>query len=60
MRVWKQGANGLVAYMARIVLMAELSRRLLRGRPLLGWTDGVSNELFSYKHLLFFRRLFYY
>ena len=38
--VWACGKNGLVPYSQK-VMMAEVSGGHLRGRPRLGWMDGV-------------------
>ena len=43
--VWACGKNGYEFRMARRVLMAEVSGGLVRGRPRLGWMDGVKVAL---------------
>ena len=43
--VWACGKNALVTRMARRVLMAEVSGWRVRGRPRLGWMDGVKVAL---------------
>ena len=43
--LWEFGKNGGVPYMARKVLMAEVSGEWVRGRPRLGWMDGVKVAL---------------
>ena len=43
---WFGPVERMVEYrMARMVLMAEISGGLVRGRPRLGWMDGVKVAL---------------
>ena len=43
--VWACGKNGDEYRMARRVLMAEVSGGRVRGRPRLGWMDGMKVAL---------------